>query len=309
MTPPTAAFEDTVAPAVTVPALRTHKRWQRAALFLLAAESVVLFWPTVAWLFDRWTLSVWHHAHGLLIPPVVGYFAYKELRPYADRPASASAWGFAFLVPALALHAIDAGLHTQLLSAFALIVALPGFSLLLLGKERTKAIAFPLFFLLFSLPIPLTFTEEIHWQLRQIAVAASSAIVPWLGIPVFVEGTTLHMARESVEVADACSGFSTLYASIAVAALTAYSTPSKARRLVVLLSAAPLAITANILRVISLVLLVVWQGSAILETFIHPLSGMATFALALPVIFWLGGSDTAPAAAARTDAPAATPRS
>jgi hypothetical protein len=32
-----------------------------------------------------------------------------------------------------------------------------------------------------------------------------------------------------------------------------------------------------------------WRGAEILDTFIHPLSGMATFAMALPVIFWLGG--------------------
>ena len=58
--------------------------------------------------------------------------------------------------------------------------------------------------------------------------------------------------------------------------------------LLVLLSAAPLAIGANLLRVLGLVLLVVWKGPAILDTFLHPLSGMLTFALALPVIFWLG---------------------
>ena len=46
---------------------------------------------------------------------------------------------------------------------------------------------------------------------------------------------------------------------------------------------------ANLLRVVALVLLVVWRGDAILETFVHPLSGMLTFALALPIIFWLGG--------------------
>ena len=36
-------------------------------------------------------------------------------------------------------------------------------------------------------------------------------------------------------------------------------------------------------------MLVVWQGADVLDTFLHPLSGMMTFALALPIIFWLGG--------------------
>jgi exosortase/archaeosortase family protein len=57
--------------------------------------------------------------------------------------------------------------------------------------------------------------------------------------------------------------------------------------------AAPIAIVSNILRVILLVLLVAWQGGDILETFVHPLSGIMTFALSLPIIFWLGGEQRA----------------
>ena len=276
------------APLAQETAAPARPAWQRAALVILGIEFVALFGPTMLWLYDRWTMSVWQHAHGLLIPPVVAYFAYQELKPLARRPMTASAWGFAFLVPALLIHALDAGMHTQLLSAAAMMLALPGLSLLLLGTERTRAIAFPLAFLAFALPIPLAFTEQIHWQLRQIATAGTAFVVPLLGIPVFVEGTTLHLARGVLQVADACSGFSTLYAAIAVAALTAYSTQSTTRRMVVLASAVPIAIAANLLRVIALVLLVVWQGEAILETWVHPASGMATFALALPIIFWLG---------------------
>jgi len=274
--------------------------WQRGLLAVALLELLVLFAPTVLWLFDRWTMSVWHNAHGLLIPPIVGYFAYQALKPLRSLPATSSAWGFVFLIPALLLHALDAGIHTQLLSAVALMLALPGLSLLLLGAPRTRAIAFPLAFLAFALPIPLTLTERIHWELRQIAVAGTSTIVPWFGIPIFVEGTTLHTAQGALEVADACSGFSTLYAAIAVAALTAYSTPTPGRRMLVLLAAVPLAIAANLLRVATLVILVVWRGEGILETFVHPLSGMATFALALPIIFWLGG-DPAPAARRRPE--------
>ncbi len=286
----TSAPAGTAAPGVSrVP----FTMWQRVTAVVVLALGVVLFWPTVAWLFDRWTISVWQHAHGLLIPPVVGYFVYNELKPLARLPASSSAWGFAFLVPALALHALDAGMHTQLLSAVALLMALPGLSLLFLGVERTRAIAFPLAFLAFALPIPLAFTEQIHWQLRQVATFGTANAMPWLGVPVFVEGTTIHTAAGLLEVADACSGFSTLYASIAVACLVAYSSPTPKRRALVLLSAVPLAIFANLLRVIGLVLLVVWWGPEMLETFLHPLSGMLTFALALPVIFWLGGSPEA----------------
>src|SRR5688572_10346332 len=264
-------------------------RWRVAALGLLTLELIVLYAPTTKFLWERWTMSVWHNAHGVLVPPVVVYLIYQELKKFQGTPTPAgSIWGFVFLIPALIIHSLDTGMHTQLLSAASILIALPGLSLLLLGVGRTRATLFPLAFLAAALPIPLGMTEQIHMQLRLFSTAATALLVPMLGIPVFAEGTTLHLPVGPLEIADACSGFSTLYAAGAVACLTAYSTPGWRRRLLVLGSAAPLAIAANILRIVFLVLLVAWQGSDILSTFLHPLSGMMPFALALPVIFSLG---------------------
>ena len=65
-----------VTPNMNVPLDDTRRqaipRWQRAALVVGTIELAVLYAPTLVWLWERWTLSVWHHAHGLLIPPVVG---------------------------------------------------------------------------------------------------------------------------------------------------------------------------------------------------------------------------------------------
>ncbi len=287
--------EHALLPSAGVGNARSSTVWHRAGLYLAAAELMLLYAPTVRWLFERWTMSVWHHAHGLLIPPVVAYFVYRELRRCEALPPGSSAWGFAILVPALAFRAVDAGMHTELLSAVSLVLAAPGLSLLVLGTTRTRAIAFPLAFLAFALPIPLAATEQFHWYLRNIATAVTATVVPLMGIPVFVEGTTLHMAQGSLQVADACSGFSTLYAAFAVACFVAYSSARARRRALVMLLAAPIAIASNVLRLILLVVLVVWRGPAVLETFVHPLSGMLTFALALPLIFWLG-DDAAPGA-------------
>jgi len=264
-------------------------KWRAVLLALVGVELVVLYAPTLRWLFDRWTMSVWHNAHGLFVLPVVAWLVYQELKAHRTLPVEASAWGFALLVPALALHALDAGMHTELLSAIAFTLALPALSLLFLGVARTKVILFPLFFSVFALPIPLGMTETVHLLLRHIAVAACSFVLPWLGITVLAEGTTLHTIRGSLQVADACSGFSTLYAAFAVACLAAYSAQSPWRRVAVLAAAAPIAIASNILRVLLLVTLVEWRGQGALETPLHPLSGLMTFALALPIIFWLGG--------------------
>ncbi len=263
-------------------------RVQHWFLWLVAAQFLILYAPTAAWLWDRWTLSVWQHAHGLLILPVVGYLIWTELEDHRGGSESSSAWGFILLVPALVLLVLDTGMHTQLLSAVSLYVALPGLSLLLLGVKRTGAILFPLVFLFFTLPIPLVMTEPIHLALREVATMVSAIIIPRLGIPLYVEGFTLHIPNGLLLVADACSGFSTLYASLAIACLTAYMCPHWPRRALVLLAATPVAIAANIIRVVLLVVLVHWYGVDVLGTHWHTTSGLLTFAIALPVIFWLG---------------------
>lgn len=262
---------------------------RRALLTLVLIEIVVLYLPTVRWLFERWTMSVWHNAHGMLIPFAVAYFAYEELRRLPPRGRESSAWGFLFLIPAVAMHALDAGMHTQLLSAASIVVMLPGLSLLFLGPARTRAIAFPLASLSLMLPIPLALTEPLHLALREVATSSANVVLPLLGVTAYTEGTTIHLANASLLVGDACSGFSTLYAALAMAALVAYSSPTPWRRVLVLLTAGPVAILANIVRVLILVLVVHKTGANVLETWVHPASGLLTFALSLPVIFWLGG--------------------
>jgi exosortase len=262
----------------------------RGPLFaLVTVEVVVLFAPTVAWLVDRYTISVWHNAHGMFVAPLTVWLAWQELSARRNLPVEGSAWGFALLIPALAVHALDAGMHTQLLSAIAMFVAFAGLAWLTLGTARTRVIAFPLAFLVFAIPIPLAFTEPVHLLLRYVAATGAAQLLPFFGVSVFRDGTALHTVNGTILVADACSGFSTLYAAMAVASLAAYSANSWRRRATVLVSAAPIAIAANLVRVVILTLLVFWYGGEVLDTFVHPLSGMLTFAVALPLIFWLGG--------------------
>lgn len=270
------------------PAPARAGRFQRVAMWLVPPALAVLYAPTILWLFERWTMGIWYNGHGLLIPPAVAYFAHHELRRVRAGAVEGSVWGFAFVGPALGLHVLDTGMHTQLLSAVSIVLLLPGLSLLFLGTARTRAIAFPLAFLALMLPIPLSMTGPLHLALREVATAAAASISPWLGLTVHAEGTTLHLPEQTLEVADACSGFSTLYAALAVAALVAYQCPRPQQRMAVLLLAGPIAVATNVLRVLLLVVLVHWQGVDILETWVHSASGVMTFAIALPVIFWLG---------------------
>ena len=140
--------------------------------------------------------------------------------------------GFLFLVPAVLLQVLDALVQFEILSAVSLVLAIPGLSFLLLGKERTKAIWFGLFFLVFAVPIPLMVVRKIHLALRYIAAIGTEWMLSF-GYEVEREGTLLTFnGTEKIQIADACSGFATLMALSMAGLLMIYLTRStNARKL------------------------------------------------------------------------------
>ena len=115
----------------------TRNRW---LFWLIAVQLGILYAPTCLWLWDRWTMSVWQNGHGILVTALVLYLVWGELQKLKSLPVSSNPWGFAILIPALLIHMLDTGIHSQLLSGIALFLSLPGLALLFLGSERTKAI-------------------------------------------------------------------------------------------------------------------------------------------------------------------------
>jgi exosortase len=176
-------------------------------------------------------------------------------------------------------------LRTDLLAAVALLLALPGLSLLLLGPQRTRVLLTPWLISFLMLPIPEGLLAPIHVALRGITAAGTEWLLHSIGFPLYREGFTLVLPRSALYVADECSGFSTLYATITIALILAYLCASRVRQVLILALAVPLAIACNVLRVAMLALLVDRYGNGILETAMHPASGWLTFMLAGAVLF------------------------
>lgn len=107
--------------------IEIRHRW---LFWLVMVQLGILYAPTLNWLWDRWTMSVWHNGHGILVAALVLYLVWGELQKLKHKPLSSSVWGFAILIPALLIHMLDTGIHSQLLAAVALFLSLPGLSLL-----------------------------------------------------------------------------------------------------------------------------------------------------------------------------------
>ena len=272
------------------------RRWLWLAPFLLA------FGPTFAWLYTHWTTSVYHNGHGIFVPFVMAYLAWEHLKLDPDPEPKSSAWGFAFLAPALALLAFDAPIKSDLLSAVALVLALPGVALLLLGARRTRAIAMPLALGVFMLPIPAGVLGPIHIVLQKITAWGTAWVLTLLGVSFAREGLVIHVSNASVRIAENCSGFASLYASLLTAFVLIYLIRSPRRRLVLALAAAPLAAVVNAIRIAALVLLAKHFGAEILDTWVHSGTGIAVFVIVIPILFWIAGPEalrSAPASGRR----------
>jgi exosortase len=139
------------------------------------------------------------------------------------------------------------------------------------------------------LPIPAGFIAPLHLTLREISAWGAWNVVPLFGIPIMLEGTLLHLPRNDLLVADACSGFSTLYAAVTTALILAHWSRSKVKGLIVIASAIILSVICNIARVTTLTLLIHYRGAELLGTPLHEISGLATFIVTLALLFAIGG--------------------
>ena len=141
------------------------------------------------------------------------------------------------------------------------------------------------------LPVPAGATAGLHLALREISAWGAAEFASWIGIPVVLERTTMLIPRGYIEVSDACSGVQTFYASMVLALILAYLTPSTARRVMLLVCAPVLAILCNILRVSALVVLAQHFGFPLLDTALHETSGLVSFSVALAALFAVSHSN------------------
>jgi exosortase len=261
------------------------------AAWALLALWVLLFWPTMQWLWRHWTASVWLNNHGVFMPAIMCVLAWMSLRDDKGGSGESSAWGFAWLAVAIAGVVVDSALRTGYLGVLALIVSLPGLSLLLLGGRRTRLLKVPLALGLLMVPLPAAVATSVG--LRQLTAKGVEPLLHLLGVAALRDGTVIQLAGASnvFIVADECSGLSTLYAGVAVAIVLACYASSHGRRATLLLAAAPLAIGANVIRVLALILMSSNIGHWIMESPIHPFTGVVTFGVVGAGLWLVAGRD------------------
>jgi exosortase len=226
-----------------------------------------------------------NYSHGFIVVPLALFFAWERraaLRSAEIRPSTA---GAALIVVSLAAF-VAGRLGAELfLTRVSLVGVLAGAVLFVWGRRHFRILAFPLAFLLLMIPLPAIVFNQLAFPLQLLASQVGETAIAAAGIPVLREGNVLELPGTRLEVAEACSGIRSLVSLLTLAIVLAWFTePRNGRRVVIALSAIPIAILANAARVAGTGLMSHWIGEEAARGFFHTFSGWLMFVVAFVLL-------------------------
>jgi exosortase len=248
---------------------------------LLVGLAALAFVPGLVAMARIWG-SVDYLSHGYLVPAVAVWAAWRERALLAELPARRDRRGLPLLLISLLLYGFGLAAGMVELEGLAFVAAVAASVLFLRGPEWLRALCFPIGFLLFMVPPPEALLLPLIVRLRLLVTGVAVAILHLLQTPVAQEGNVLVLPNgESLFVADACSGVTSLITLLPLAVLLAYYVErSLARRLLLVVSVVPIALGGNLLRVVVTVIAARGVGVArATENVLHETAGLITYLL------------------------------
>lgn len=222
-------------------------------------------------------------AHVPLVLAVSGWLFWRErdaLAALPDRPAPVA--GILTLTAGMVLAVVGRSQDVPMLAMVSQIPVFAGILLLMRGTSALRRVAFPLLYLAFSVPLPGIVIEALTSELKIWISMAAEEILYHLGYPVARSGVALLIGQYRLLVADACSGLHSLLSLAALGLLFVYlrARPSRLHTALMAASILPVALAANLLRVLALMLLTYHQGDATAH-WLHEATGVSLFLCAL----------------------------
>jgi exosortase len=193
-----------------------------------------------------------NYSHGFLVPLISLYFADQAARRGPVHLRAGSILGIILLTFSLLTRLAMILVPIPFLGDLALLIGLAGICALLFGVEALKRYGFAIFFLVFMVPLPIALYTRIASPLQLLASQIATIVLNAAGVPVLCEGNMMTLpGGVQMFVAEACSGMRQLTGFLALTTAVAYlSVRPVWYRAAVILSAVPIAITANVARVI-----------------------------------------------------------
>lgn len=265
--------------------LREPTLWLAMVLGLVIAW---VYWPTIAEMSDSWSTDP-RYSHGYLVPAFALFLLLRSGSAGASSAKSTAGgglWGLLLLGGGLALRLAGARYFFSWAEGISLLPTLAGFALLVGGKGGLRRSWPAIAFLGFMVPLPYQVEVAMGEPLQRLATKASTYAMQTLGLPALAEGNVIHLNETDIGVVEACSGLSMLFTFFAVATGAAIVIDRPwLDRILVVLSAVPIAILVNIIRITTTGILHATVGGPVADMVFHDLAGWLMMPIAL-VILW-----------------------
>lgn len=251
----------------------------------LGASFVVLYYPVLAKLVHDWGVDD-NYSHGYFIPFIAAYMVWQRKEDLAAAaPGKGTWWGQAVVLAGLLQFALAWAGSEYFLQGTSIVVVLFGVTLLLWGWPVTRIVWIPIAYLVFMVPLPAILWNKIAFPMKLFASKVAADAIHALGYTVLREGNILTLPNTVLEVADACSGLRSLTSLLALSTALAYMARMKPwKKGLLFLSAAPIAVACNIIRLVGTAVLAHHYGAGVAEGFLHTFSGWLVFILGLAML-------------------------
>ncbi|MCP4649467.1 MAG: exosortase [PVC group bacterium] len=253
---------------------------KRIKILLIVILFTIIFLPTFRWMDIRFSEPDSFYAHGILVPFVAAYLIFIKREELKKKKTTSEKRGLILLLVSLFIHIFASFFEINFVSGFSLLGVLVGLIVYNCGSSITRVIGFPLFFLLFMVPVPKVVTLGMSFYMKLFAARIASFLIGFI-IPLKSAGSMVYLPNGVLTVGAPCSGLKSLITLAALSLLFAYLTGfAIKKKILFFLFALPIALASNIVRIMMLIFVFYVYGSEIAMGWFHDFSGMLVFIVA-----------------------------
>ena len=246
---------------------------------LLALLLVILYIPMFINLYNWWENDP-NYGHGLFIPLASAFLVWRKRKILKGTPKKPEVkLSIALFIISFFLYVIGSKIELFRLCIISFLMSSFAFSLFFFGWGVVKELAFPLGFMVFMIPIPRL--DDLTAPMKLFASWISAGFLKFVGLSVYREGNVIMLPKFTLEVATACSGLKSLVLVTTLSVFYGYLFLAKnTQRILLFLLSVPIAIIANIARIITVGLISNILSTQALFHFVHDFSGVFVFIVA-----------------------------
>ena len=254
------------------------------AVALFVCGVLALYWRTTASIVAIWMRSE-TFTHGFVVVPIALWLVWRRRNALAQIPAKPWWPALAAVAAAGALWLVASAADALGVKQFALVFMIQAGIVAIAGKNLSRALFFPLAFLLFAVPAGEIFVPTLIDWTADFTVSA----LRWSGVPVFREANHFIIPSGAWSVVEACSGVRYIIASVMVGTIyAAVAYRSAGRRTAFLAASILVPILANWLRAYMIVMLAHLTNNKLAVGVDHIIYGWVFFGVVMLLLFWTG---------------------